>query len=33
MNNEKECETRGQEVDNTKTAKCEKNYEVGLEDS
>ena len=24
MNNEKECETRGQEVENTKFAKCEK---------
>ena len=27
----KECEARRQEVENTKTAKCEKIYEIGLE--
>ena len=29
----KECETRRQEVENTKTKECEKNYEIGLEES
>jgi hypothetical protein len=35
MNNKKgkECEMRKREVENTKTTKCKKIYEIGLKDS